>query len=140
MKSEEGKSFLREWMKKCGSQKELEDLIYYVYGNKDKAEGYQGDIISSIIKRDKDRPSIKFTVKCFKNIGIYAAVPQKVCRESGKCELYKKNLIWMQDHPNESFHETLMGKDIPIYWFRGEEGVKKFINTYLLGESSCVAE
>jgi len=132
MTAREGKSFLRNYLQKCDCTVDMDDLIVYKYGNTKDAFNYQHDLITGDIDFSKVPPTVKYVVKCFIHIGIYAAWPQEACRGSGKCILYKKDLVAMQHNPDCFFQETTLDKGTTIYWFRGEMGVERFINDKLL--------
>lgn len=134
MTAREGKSFLRDCLQKCDCATDIDELIVYKYGNLKKANHYQHDLIAGDIDFSKTPPTVRYVVKCFKHLGIYAAWPQGVCRGNGKCIAYKKDLIAMEQNPDCCYTETTLDRDITMCWFRGEVGVERFIKERLLRE------
>ena len=134
MGGKEGKAFLRDCLQKCGCMKDIDELIVYKYGNGAEAAKYQHDSISGDIDFSKVPSTVKYVVKCFIHMGIYAAWPQEVCRGSGKCIAYKKDLVAMESAPDCYHKETTLDKDIKMVWFRGETGAEWFIKEKLLKE------
>ena len=132
MVSKEGKSFLHDCLQKCDCMIDIDELIIYTYGTKKDAAGYQRDEIVGDFDFSKAPPTVKYVVKCFIHMGIYAAWPQEICRGSGKCIAYKKDLASMEDTPDCDYKETTLYGDIKMYWFRGETGAEKFIKEKLL--------
>jgi hypothetical protein len=132
MTKKEGKAFLCDCLQKCGCVADIDELIVYTYGTADKADTYRSDTIVGNIDFSKVPTTVRYVVKCFIHMGIYVAWPQEVCRGSGKCIAYKKDLAAMEDGPNCNYKETTLHGDIKIYWFRGEAGAEKFITEKLL--------
>lgn len=130
----EGKSFLCDGLQRCGCETDIDELIVYKYGNTKKAVNYQHDLITGKIDFSKVPSTIRYVVKCFIHIGVYAAWPQETCRGSGKCIAYKKDLVAMECNPDCNYNETTLDKGTTMYWFRGEAGVEKFIKEKLLKE------
>ena len=134
MTSREGKSFLCEGLQKCGCATDIDELIVYKYGNLKEAVNYQHDLITGDIDFSKEKPTVRYVVKCFIHIGVYAAWPQEMCRGNGKCVAYKKDLVAMEHDQNCCYNETMLDKGKTMYWFRGEAGVERFIKEKLLRE------
>lgn len=132
MTVKEGKSFLQECLQKCGYADDIDNLISYKYGNIKLASNYQHDIILTNVDFSKEAPSIKFVVKCFIHIGVYAAWSEEIGRGNGKFPLYKKDLAAMEDSPDCIFTEKLIDGTSKVYLFRGEEGVMKFVKEKLI--------
>lgn len=132
MTKAEGKDLLCNGLQKFGCSTAIDKLILYKYGTPEKAAHYQHDRITTDIDFSKVPSTVRYVVKCFIHLGIYAAWPQEVCRGSGKCFAYKKDLMAMEQNPNCHFVETVFDENSKIIWFRGEEGIERFIKERLL--------
>ena len=76
---------------------------------------------------------VKYIVKCFIHIGIYAAWSQEIMQREGKC-MVRKDLVAMEHNPNCDYVEIAFDKGTTMYLFRGEAGVECFIKEKLLKE------
>lgn len=132
MTKKEGKAFLRDCLQKCGCMTAIDELIVYTFGTGNKADNYQSDTITGNIDFSKVPPTVRYVVKCFIHMGIYAAWPQEICRGSGKCIAYTKDLATMENDPDCNYKETTLHGNTKMYWFRGEAGAKQFIEEKLL--------
>lgn len=131
MTKREGKALLADCLRNFDCEADLDELVIYKYGNAKEAAKYQYDIIHTDIDFSKENPSAKYIVKCFIHMGIYAAWKREICYGAGKCDVYKKDLVAMEKNP-DCYCETLLDTDKTIYWFKGKEGVKRFIKNILL--------
>ena len=132
MTQTEGKAFLLDRLQKCGYKNDIDDLIVYKFGNRKEAKAYQKDEIISNIDFSKEHPTVRFVIKCFIHLNIYAAWRQEVCRGNGKAIAYKKDLVAFEQNKECDFTETILDKESKVYWFKGESGVDQFIINHLL--------
>ena len=131
----EGKDFLCDRLQKCNCTTDIDELLVYKYGNIKEAKNYQHDKIPGTIDFSKECPNVRYVVKCFIHLGVYAAWRQEVCRGSGMCIAYKKDLVAFDQNKECTYAETTLDKDAITYWFRGEEGVDHFLTSKLLKAS-----
>lgn len=131
----EGKAFLLDRLQKCGYKNDIDDLILYKSGNKKEAKAYQNDKIVTNVDFSKEHPTVRFVVKCFTHLNIYAAWSQEICRGNGKCIAYKKDLVAFEQDKECTFTETTLDKGSKVYWFKGELGVDNFIKNKLFKEA-----
>ena len=136
MNIKEGKAFLQECLQQCGYQDNIDKLILYKYGNIKHASNYQHDTISTDVDFSEVKPSVRFVVKCFIHLNIYAAWSTEVGHGNGKFILYKKDLVAMENDLNCLFSEKLIDGTAKVYLFRGEKGTIKFIKEKFLIDDS----
>ena len=59
----------------------------------------------------KVKPSVRYVVKCFIHIGVYAAWSQDICRGNGKCIAYKKDLVAVEHNLDCYHNETTLDRE-----------------------------
>lgn len=131
MTSKEGKAFLEDCLKKYHSDADINDCICYKTGNKTEAAAYQKDTIQTNVDWSKQKQKVMFVVKCFTHLGIYVAWPKGIGQESGTYIFYTKDLVAMENDHRCTFREIVIEDSEKAYIFRGEEGVKKFVENHL---------
>ena len=132
MTTMEGKALLQNGLEQCQRKMDIDAIILYLYGTAKKAEEYHNDEIKSDVKPNRMKSGIKYVVKCFIHMGIYVAWPIEIGRGSGKFIAYKKDLLAMETDIECNYKRILIEKNGEAYYFRGEDGIKKFIQKNVL--------
>lgn len=131
MTKTEGKAFLEDRLTEYQSADDLEKLICYKTGTRKEAAAYQKDVIFTTVDLSKERPEIRYIVKCFIHMELYVAWPKKIGQGNGKYIFYKKDLAAMERETKCTFREVVIKDSAKAYIFRGEEGADKFIKECL---------
>ena len=128
----EGKAFLQNCLEQCKSEANIDEFVYYKYGTNKKADEYNKDEIPTNVDLSKVVPEIKYIVKCFIHMEIYVAWPIEIGRGNGRFIAYKKDLLSMEIDRDCPYKKAKIAKNGEAYYFRGEDGVKRFIQENLL--------
>lgn len=133
MTSTEGKAFLKNCLEQCNWEANI-DIVHYKYGTNKTAEEYNNDEIRTDVDFKKVKSEVKYIVKCFIYMEIYIAWPVEIGRGNGKFIAYKKDLLSMETDRECTYKKVKIGNKGEAYYFRGEAGVKRFIQENLLVE------
>ncbi len=123
---------MQDCLEKCQSSADIKNLARYTTGTRQCADHYQCDPISTTVDLSKVKPGVKYVIKCFIHLGLYAAWKLEIGRGNGKYIVYKKDLIAMQNELECHYKEVTLGDQGKFYLFRGEEGAIKFFKEHLL--------
>lgn len=132
MTTQEGKNFLSECLRNCGCEEDVDSLILYKYGTKGTAQEYPEDAIKTVVSFENKPHTVRYVIKCFIHMEVYAAWSRELCEGSGKCVAYKRDLLEMVNSDSRPYKVTGLENGREMYWFKGKEGAEKFIRQHLL--------
>lgn len=132
MTTKEGKALLQKCLDQSQSGIDVDELFLYQIGNRKRAEEYQKDIILAEVVFSKLAPSVKYIVKCFIHMEIYAAWSTEEWHRENKCIVYKNSLIKMETEKSNIYEEFLVDEKAKnkVFLFRGETGIMHFLKIH----------
>lgn len=126
-----GKSLLEECLHQFAPDVDIDQLLYCTHGNKKSAKDYQKPEIVTMVTSIDNESEIRFVVKCFIHFGVYAAWRREIGQGNGKYPLYKRQLVEMENEPENSFTVAKINRG-EVYLFRGREGITQFFKEVAL--------
>ena len=131
MLSEQGKLNLQTWFGQFGPDEDIEEIMYFGFGRGRTAGDYHTDLIEIKIDDSKKSDRIRFVVKFFKNMDIYAAwiVGSEGLRK--RYTLFTRDLGRIEEDLDCDYASELITEDRRVYFFRGKEGFRKFVENNL---------
>ncbi len=139
MTKSEGKQFIQDCLRKCGSKESVDNYFVYKYGNRSNVESYQHDEIPTALTREDLKSNMLFVVKCFIHFNVYVVWRLADGVRNEKLIINKTHLTDLLNSKNYNPHiisEVSLGEMGKAWLFyRDELACKSFINQYILNKS-----
>ncbi len=134
MTTNEGKALLQKCIDQSQNGTDVDELFSYKIGNRKRAEEYQQDTIQTEVVFSDLAPTVKYIVKCFIHMEIYAAWSVEEWRRENKCIVYKNSLAKMEAEKSNTYEEFWVDKKAKtrVFLFQGETGIKQFLQVHKL--------
>lgn len=136
-----GESLLQKCLTGITGQKDdIGSYIIYTRGTKLHAKLYQNEKIKFSVNYLTKPASVLFCVKDFYHFGVFAAWKKRGDHNCQEYFVYKSALVDMENSETDNFCEIPIDLDSGenVFLFRGEEGVKEFLQQKLLPQIASI--